>query len=63
VAGADVEGENLADFKSRLGDSVFTTLDYHDMLERKDIDAVMIASPDFLHEGHTVAALQAGKHV
>ncbi|MCE5323725.1 Gfo/Idh/MocA family oxidoreductase [bacterium] len=63
VAGADVKEENLADFKSRFGDSVFTTLDYRQMLDRKDIDAVMIASPDFMHEEHAVAALQAGKHV
>jgi predicted dehydrogenase len=63
VAGVDVKEENLADFKSRFGDSVFTTLDYREMLDRDDIDAVMIASPDFMHEEHAVAALQAGKHV
>lgn len=37
--------------------------DYHKLLERKDIDAVFIASPCDLHVEMTIAALQAGKHV
>src|SRR5688572_12672019 len=28
-----------------------------------DLDAVIIATPDFMHAEHTVAALKAGKHV
>ena len=35
--------------------------DYRQMLEQqKDIDAVLIASPDFMHHVHTRAALEAG---
>lgn len=63
VAGADVKEKNLADFKERFGESTFTTLDYRELVERKDIDAVLVASPDFMHEEHAIAALQAGKHV
>lgn len=63
VAGADIYEDKLADFKSRIGDSVFTTKDYRELLDRKDIDAVSITVPDFLHEEIAVAALQAGKHV
>jgi predicted dehydrogenase len=38
--------------------------DYRIMLEkRKDIDAVMIATPDHMHAPITLAALRAGKHV
>jgi predicted dehydrogenase len=38
--------------------------DYRVMLEkRKDIDAVMIATPDHMHAPITMAALRAGKHV
>lgn len=38
--------------------------DYRVMLEkRKDIDAVMIATPDHMHAPITLAALRAGKHV
>ncbi len=63
VAGADVSSAALADFRSRMGDQVFTTDDYRRMLERSDVDAVAVTSPDFMHEEHAVAALQAGKHV
>lgn len=37
--------------------------DYHDLLKRDDIEAVIIALPHHLHEKVAVAALQAGKHV
>ena len=37
--------------------------DYHELLARKDIDAVTIAGPDALHGPATLAALAAGKHV
>lgn len=63
VAGADVKEENLTDFRERMGKSVFTTTDYRKLLERDDVDAVAVTSPDFCHEEHAVAALQAGKHV
>ena len=37
--------------------------DFRKMLdERKDLDAVIIATPDFKHSEHTVAALKAGKN-
>ena len=38
--------------------------DYREMLEKeKDIDAVIIATPDWVHAEHTVACLKAGLHV
>jgi predicted dehydrogenase len=38
--------------------------DYRELLANvKDLDAVIIATPDFKHSEHTVAALKAGKHV
>ena len=38
--------------------------DYKEMLSTvKEIDAVLVASPDFVHALHTNAALKAGKHV
>ena len=40
-----------------------TYLDYRHLLEDKDIDAVLIATPQHLHCEHFVAALDAGKHV
>jgi len=39
-------------------------VDYRDMLAKeKDLDAVIIATPDFWHAPHTIACLEAGLHV
>lgn len=37
--------------------------DYLKLIERDDIDAVVVATPDMLHEEQAVAAMKAGKHV
>jgi len=38
--------------------------DYREMLAReRDLDAVIVATPDWVHAEHTIACLQAGKHV
>ena len=37
--------------------------DFEEMLKRRDIEAVVVAAPLWLHEPFTVAALEAGKHV
>jgi predicted dehydrogenase len=38
--------------------------DYREMLDQeKELDAVVIATPDFWHPQHTVDSLRAGKHV
>jgi myo-inositol 2-dehydrogenase/D-chiro-inositol 1-dehydrogenase len=44
-------------------DGPATMSDYRRMLERKDVDAVFIATPCDLHAEMAAAALQAGKHV
>lgn len=63
VAGSDTDPKRLERYRQRINPEAAVTLDYREMLERKDIDAIVITSPDSCHEEHTVAALQAGKHV
>jgi predicted dehydrogenase len=41
----------------------FWTTDYHELVQRKDVDVVVVFSPDHLHGQHSLAAIQAGKHV
>lgn len=38
-------------------------LDYRKLLERKDIDAVLIATPDHWHGKISIEAMESGKHV
>src|SRR3972149_6800160 len=41
-----------------------TYMDYQEMLaNEKDLDAMIIATPDFWHAEHTIACLKAGLHV
>jgi predicted dehydrogenase len=62
VAAADVREQPLERFKKKFGESCFVTKDYHELLTR-DVDAVFICSPDYLHEEQALASLEAGKHV
>lgn len=63
VAGADINPKALETCKEWYGPDFFGTKDYCELLARPDIDAVFVTSPDFLHEEHAAAALEAGKHV
>jgi predicted dehydrogenase len=64
VALCDLKPDRLdkaATFAGR--DSPNTYSDYRKLLDRKDLDAVFIDTPCYLHSEMAVAALQAGKHV
>ncbi|MFN7162779.1 MAG: Gfo/Idh/MocA family protein, partial [Fimbriimonadales bacterium] len=37
--------------------------DYREMLQRDDIHAVVVSTPNFAHRDAAIAALEAGKHV
>lgn len=63
VAGADINQNHLNDFRRDVNPDAFITLDYREMLDRDDIHAIAVTSPDYCHEEHAIAALKAGKHV
>ncbi|EKK00520.1 MAG TPA: oxidoreductase [Rhodopirellula baltica] len=60
---ANVLGENIAKAKEQQGTAPEGYADYRKLLERKDIDAVMIAAPDHWHTKISVEAMLAGKDV
>lgn len=67
AAMADVDenvlGENLEKAKDKQGKKPDGYGDYRKVLERDDIDAVMIATPDHWHTKIAVEAMYAGKDV
>ncbi|MDD5596660.1 MAG: Gfo/Idh/MocA family oxidoreductase [Victivallaceae bacterium] len=63
IAGADIKAAALQEFKEHIGEDVFITEDYRELLKQTEIDAVFITAPDFLHEELAVAALEAGKAI
>jgi predicted dehydrogenase len=65
VSDADANRLNRAaeHLKGREGGTPRLYKDYRDLLDQKDIDAVIIASPDHWHGLHTIHACEAGKDV
>jgi len=58
-----VLAERAQQFESRYGRKVDQVADFRKLLERDDIDAVAIATPNHTHSLIGISAAQAGKHI
>lgn len=67
VAAADIMrdrlGRTFGAIRGRFDTQIKRYFDVAEMLEKEDLDAVFVSTPDFWHAPHTVMALEAGCHV
>jgi len=59
----DVFDKNLDALRKQEGKDVMFTKEYKEILDRKDIDAVIIGTPDHWHQKIAIEAMKAGKDV
>jgi len=59
----DLYTGRLENAKEKFGNELFTTRNYKELLDKKDIDAVIIATTDCWHARIALDALAKGKHV
>jgi predicted dehydrogenase len=60
---ADPKQDNLDQALHLAGDDLFSSQDFRHVLDRNDVDAIVIASPDHWHAIQMIMACQAGKDV
>ncbi|MGE0756722.1 MAG: Gfo/Idh/MocA family protein [Pirellulaceae bacterium] len=63
AAACDVDKRHLAAALRRFGENCQGYSDFRRVLDRKDIDGVVITTPDHWHAIPTIEACKAGKHV
>ena len=63
VGVCDLYSGRLENAKEMYGNKIFTTRNFHEVLDRSDVDAIIIATSDHWHARITREALQKGKAV
>lgn len=63
VAVCDLYAGRLESSKEQFGSNIYTTSNYQELLDRKDIDAIVVSTSDHWHDKISIEALQKDKHV
>jgi predicted dehydrogenase len=63
IAACDLYDGRLDAIKKKYGNDISVTKEYKEILDRKDIDAVIVATPDHWHKDISIAAMNSGKAV
>jgi predicted dehydrogenase len=63
AAVCDLYNGRLTRAKEKYGSNIYTTRDYRELLTRKDIDAIIIATADLWHARIAIEAMNSGKAV
>jgi predicted dehydrogenase len=63
AAVCDVYDPRFDEVNAIVGRKVSSYKDYRELIERKDLDAIFIATPPVLHAKYTIAAMKSGRPV
>lgn len=63
IAVCDLYDKRIEEARTRWGNDLFISKDYKEILSLKNLDAVVIATPDHWHQKIAIDAMKSGKHV